>query len=120
MVAHVTQVHRGSAGLYWVSCAACDFNPRWEVLEAEATRWAAEHEQHPERDVSGIWAWTEWRLVDRVNHAFPFGVAACGAGSWVDQDGIGRSAIGTASDAQAPVCGRCDEMAPPDRVRHSP
>ena len=117
MVAHVTRVGRGSAGLHFVMCDACDFNPRWEPLEEDARRWAREHEQHPDRDVSGIWAWSEWRLVDGVNHAFPFGAAACGVGAWLDADGIGRGPAGTLHDPQAPICPACDAMAPPDRDR---
>lgn len=98
-------------------CTACDFNPRWERLEEDAQRWAREHQQDPDRDVSGIWAWSEWRLVEGVNHAFPFGAAACGAGAWVDEGGIGRGPSGTTHDPRAPICAVCDAMAPPVRDR---
>jgi len=103
---HNTRVGRGSAGKYLVTCSACDFNPEWTASRADAERWAAEHQAHPNRDVSGIWTWDRWRVIDGMNHAFPFNTAACGAGS-----------DGTGPDPDLPLCPLCEEHAPADRVK---
>ena len=85
-----------------MSCAACDFNPEWTSDRAQAELWAAEHERYPDRDVSGIWAFDRWRAISGLNHAFPFGTAACGAN---------RPTTEPADDTR-PMCSACEAFVP--------
>lgn len=102
MSVHTTEVGRGSAGKYCVICDACNFNPEWTTNRADAERWAAEHVDHPDRDVSGIWAWDRWRAIGGINHGFPFGCAACGAPQPPTDP----------ADDQLPSCEVCQAMVP--------
>lgn len=118
---HKASIGMGSAGKYFVTCDACDFNPEWTSRRDQAERWAAEHTLHPDRDVSGIWAWSRWRSVRGVNHAWPFGTAPCGKLRTVTSPDVGGSPVARVveadgpADAALPMCPVCVEMAPPDR-----
>jgi hypothetical protein len=90
-----------------VTCAECDFSPEWTDDRGQAERWAAEHTRNPDRDVSGIWGLSRWRVIDGINHAFPFGTAVCGAGQ----------PEAFPPDGSLPLCPVCDDKAPADRVR---
>lgn len=121
MTGHVAEVRRGSAGSYFVVCSACDFNPEWVHDRTKAERWAAEHEVHPDRDVSGIWSWSRWRSVNGVNHAWLFGTAPCGTLRTESSADANRSPVTRVIDVDGPadpsypVCPVCVDMAPPDR-----
>lgn len=121
MTRHVARVSRGSSGKCFVVCSACDFQAEWTSDREKAEQWAAEHERHPDRDVSGIWAWSRWRAVRGVNHAWPFGTAPCGRIRYRDElDAHGSTiTVRVDPDSQAdpalPMCPKCVAMAPPDR-----
>jgi hypothetical protein len=102
--AHGTSIGRGSAGEYFVSCDSCDFNPGYTPDRRKAEGWAAEHIIHPNRDVSGIWAFDRWQVIGGINHAFPFGTAACGA----------NRPEGRPPDTSFPVCETCESMVEDD------
>ena len=120
MTDHRTEVARGHAK-YFVVCSACSFNPEWTPDRTKAERWAAEHELHPDRDVSGIWGWSRWRAVRGVNHAWPFGTAPCGTlrtTEVVDARGASFTKVVDVdgpADPSLPMCPVCVAMAPPDR-----
>ena len=85
-------------------CAECDFDAEWTFDRDNAERWANEHTLHPDRDVSGIWAFDRWRVIDGVNHGFPYGAAACGA----------EDPAGEPPDSTLPRCPKCDAMVEDD------
>jgi hypothetical protein len=121
MPRHVTEVKLGSGGSFFVVCSVCSFNPEWVRDRAKAELWAAEHQLHPDRDLSGIWAWSRWRSVSGVNHAWPFGTAPCGTlrtESSTDANGwpvTRRVEVDGPADPSLPMCPVCLEMAPSDR-----
>lgn len=99
---HRTSVGRGSAGKYSVSCDSCDFLPAFTSDPVEAEQWAQEHTRHPDRDVSGIYAFDRWRVINGINHAFPFDTAACGANRPETR----------AADETMPICETCEAKVP--------
>lgn len=121
MLRHRTEVSHGH--VQWcMSCNDCAYYA-YTPNETDAHRWAEEHRRHPHRDPAGIWAWSRWRSVQGVNHAWPFGTAACGTLRYrqsvneygqdvkvaVDPDGL--------ADPSLPVCQKCLAMTPREAER---
>lgn len=100
-----------------MSCPDCDYYAHTPD-RSEAVRWAQDHARNPDGDAAGIWAWSSWRSVRGVNHAWPFGTAACGTTRYrwgLDEYGRGASMPvdpDHPADASLPMCCPCLERMP--------